>query len=121
MGHMGKQSVPVKPLRRAGLSQFSSLSMAGSTAHKDRSLAVFDRILVPLDGSPSAEVALKVAEQIPGRRIQVFGVEPDCTDLSELCTGARDREAYLETVATALRDQGRRVTTLVALPGKGRA
>ena len=75
---------------------------------------MFDRILVPLDGSQAAEVALEVAAQIPDRRLQLFSVEPDCTDLSELCTGAREREAYLETVATALREQGRTVTTMVA-------
>ena len=75
---------------------------------------MFDRILVPLDGSQAAEVALKVAAQIPDRRLQLFSIEPDRTDLSELCTGAREREAYLERVATALREQGRYVTTLVA-------
>lgn len=75
---------------------------------------MFDRILVPLDGSQAAEVALKVAEQIPDRRIHLVGVEPDCTDLSELCTGAREREVYLETIATTLREQGRYVTTMVA-------
>lgn len=74
-----------------------------------------DRILVPLDGSHAAEVALKIAAQIPGRRIQLIGVEPDCTDLSEMCTGARDRERYLEAAATALREQGHHVTTMVAL------
>jgi nucleotide-binding universal stress UspA family protein len=76
---------------------------------------VFDRIVVPLDGSHAAEVALNVAAQIPGRRLQLFGVEPDCTDLSAFCTGAQDREAYLETVASPLRDQGRSVATMVAL------
>ena len=74
---------------------------------------MIDRILVPLDGSKAAEVALKVVEQIPSRRIQLLGVEPDCTDLSELCTGARDRTAYLEGVATALREQGHHVSTMV--------
>lgn len=75
---------------------------------------MFDRILVPLDGSQAAEVALEVAAQIPDRRLQLFSVEPDCTDLSELCPGARERETSLETVATALREQSRTVTTMVA-------
>lgn len=76
---------------------------------------MLDRILVPLDGSKAAEVALKVAAQIPSRRIQLFSVEPDCTDLSEMCTGGRDREAYLENVAAPLREEGRYVTIMVAL------
>ena len=75
---------------------------------------MINRILVPLDGSKAAEFALKIAEQIPGRRVQLLGVEPDCTDLSDLCTGAREREAYLERVAAALREPGRHVTAVVA-------
>lgn len=75
---------------------------------------MFDRILVPLDGSHAAEVALKVAALLPARSIQLVGVEPDCTDLSDLCTGARARETYLESVATDLRQHGHAVTTMVA-------
>lgn len=70
-------------------------------------------ILVPLDGSKAAEAALRIVAQIPGRPILLLAVEPDCTGLSERCTGAREREAYLDTVATPLREQGRHVTTLV--------
>lgn len=76
---------------------------------------MLDRILVPLDGSSAAEVALNIVKQIPSRRIQLLGVEPDRVDLEASSTAARDREAYLESVANALREQGRYTTTLVAL------
>jgi nucleotide-binding universal stress UspA family protein len=75
---------------------------------------MLDRILVPLDGSRAAAVALKIVEQIPSRNIELLGVEPDSTDLSEMCIGGRDREAYLEVVAAPLRNRGRDVTTMVA-------
>lgn len=74
---------------------------------------MLDRILVPLDGSKAAEAALNVVTQIPSRRVQLLGVEPDCVDLSATCIGGRNREAYLESAATALRDAGRHVTTVV--------
>ena len=76
---------------------------------------MLNRILVPLDGSKAAEVALDIVKQIPSRQIQLLGIEPDHIDLSETCTAAQDREAYLEAVAAGLREQGRYTTTLVAL------
>ena len=55
-----------------------------------------------------------IVKQIPSRRIQLLGVEPDRVDLEASSIAARDREAYLESVANALREQGRYTTTLVA-------
>lgn len=75
---------------------------------------MLDRILVPLDGSRAAEVALNVVKQIPSRRIQLLGVEPDRVNLAASTTATQDREAYLEAVALALRQQGRYTTTMVA-------
>lgn len=76
---------------------------------------MLDRILVPLDGSRAAEVALDIVKQIPSRQIQLLGVEPDRVDLEASSTAAQDREAYLEAIAGALREQGRYTTTLVAI------
>lgn len=76
---------------------------------------MLDRILVPLDGSRAAEVALDIVKQIPSRQIQLLGVEPDHIDLSATSTATQDREAYLESIAVALRGQGRYTTTMVTL------
>jgi nucleotide-binding universal stress UspA family protein len=76
---------------------------------------MLDLILVPLDGSEAAEVAVRVAAQLPAQRILLASVEPDCTDLAEPCPGVQEWETYLASVATALRQQGRDVTTRVAV------
>ena len=74
---------------------------------------MFDRILVPLDGSEAAEAALAVSELIPSRRVRLLAVESDLADLTAICAAERDCQAYLERVAEPLRRQGREVETVV--------
>jgi nucleotide-binding universal stress UspA family protein len=75
---------------------------------------MFERILVPLDGSETAEAALAYVALLPSERVRLLAVESDQADLSAVCTAARNCQAYLEAVATPLREQGRDVDTLVA-------
>ena len=74
---------------------------------------MYERILVPLDGSETAEVALAYVELLPSERVRLLAVECDRADLSAVCTAARDCKAYLEAIAAPLREQGRDVDTLV--------
>jgi nucleotide-binding universal stress UspA family protein len=74
---------------------------------------VYERILVPLDGSETAESALAYVALLPSQEVRLLAVESDQTDLSAVCTAARDCKAYLEAVATSLREHGRDVDTLV--------
>ncbi len=41
---------------------------------------MFERILVPLDGSEAAEAALPIAALIPSRRVSLLDVEADSAD-----------------------------------------
>ena len=75
---------------------------------------MFERILVPLDGSETAEAALAYVALLPSERVRLLAVESDRADLTAVCTAARDCRAYLEAVAAPLREQGRDVDTLVA-------
>jgi nucleotide-binding universal stress UspA family protein len=75
---------------------------------------MFERILVPLDGSETAEAALAYVALLPSERLRLLAVESDRSDLSAVCTAARDCRSYLEAVAAPLREQGRDVDTLVA-------
>ena len=75
---------------------------------------MYERILVPLDGSETAEAALAYVALLPSERVRLLAVECDRADLSAVCTAARDCKAYLEAVAAPLREQGRDVDTLVA-------
>jgi nucleotide-binding universal stress UspA family protein len=75
---------------------------------------MFERILVPLDGSDTAEAALAYVALLPSDRVRLLAVECDRVDLSAVCTAARDCKAYLEALAAPLRDHGRDVDTLVA-------
>jgi len=75
---------------------------------------MFERILVPLDGSETAEASLAYVELLPSERVRLLAVECDQVDLTAVCTAARDCKAYLEAVAAPLREQGRDVDTLVA-------
>jgi nucleotide-binding universal stress UspA family protein len=75
---------------------------------------MFERILVPLDGSDTAEAALAYVALLPSDRARLLAVECDRVDLSAVCTAARDCKAYLEALAAPLRDHGRDVDTLVA-------
>jgi nucleotide-binding universal stress UspA family protein len=72
---------------------------------------MFDCILVPLDGSAAAEAALTVAAMIPSDRVRLLAVESESTELTALCSAARDCRTYLEQVAEPLRRQGRTVET----------
>jgi nucleotide-binding universal stress UspA family protein len=74
---------------------------------------MFDTILVPLDGSASAEAALAVAAQLPSRKLRLLTVRSDLTRLEDVCESAETGEAYLEHVAEPLREQGRQVETTV--------
>ena len=74
---------------------------------------MYERILVPLDGSETAEAALAYVALLPSERVRLLAVESDQADLAAVCTAARDCEAYLEAVAAPLREQGRDVDTVV--------
>jgi nucleotide-binding universal stress UspA family protein len=75
---------------------------------------MFEWILVPLDGSDTAEAALAYVALLPSERVRLLAVESDQVDLTAVCTAAQDCRSYLETVAAPLREQGRDVDTLVA-------
>jgi nucleotide-binding universal stress UspA family protein len=75
---------------------------------------MFERILVPLDGSETAEAALAYVALLPSEQVRLLAVESDRADLTAVCTAARDCKAYLEAVAAPLRERGHDVDTLVA-------
>ena len=84
---------------------------------------MYDQILVPLDGSGTAEAVLAFVELIPSRRVRLLMVEPDArgpilAGVEELAAWRAEREAlglaYLERVGEPLRRQGRDVETVVA-------
>ena len=75
---------------------------------------MYERILVPLDGSEAAEAALAYVALLPSQQVRLLAVESDQADLTAVCTAARDCKAYLEAVAARLREQGRDVDTLMA-------
>jgi nucleotide-binding universal stress UspA family protein len=74
---------------------------------------MFDRILVPLDGSAAAEAALTIAEAIPSQRVRLLAVETEADELGAVCLSNRDCTTYLDRVAATLRLQGREVETTV--------
>jgi nucleotide-binding universal stress UspA family protein len=76
---------------------------------------MFDRILVPLDGSAAAEAALTIAEAIPSKRVRLLAVETEADELGAVCLGDRDCKTYLDRVAAILRLQGREVETTVEI------
>lgn len=81
---------------------------------------MIESILVPADGSPSAEAALTMAARIASGQICLILVKPDTTELAEACHAARDGQAYLEEIAAPLRRQGRAVETGVVFGDPGR-
>jgi nucleotide-binding universal stress UspA family protein len=79
---------------------------------------MIDDILVPLDGSETAEAALAYVELLPSRRVRLLQIEPDSEGplladptKSEAWRATREAEAraYLEQVGERLRQQGRTV------------
>ena len=74
---------------------------------------MYERILVPLDGSETAEAALAYVQVLPSHRVRLLAVESDRADLTAICTAARDCQTYLEAIAEPLREQGRHVETMV--------
>ena len=79
---------------------------------------VYDRMLVPLDGSAAAETALAIAELIPSQRVRLLQVESDTrgpmlVDAHDADAWRAGREAsaraYLDRSADGLRRQGREV------------
>ncbi|HEU5430071.1 MAG TPA: hypothetical protein VFU81_00325, partial [Thermomicrobiales bacterium] len=70
---------------------------------------MYDRIVVPLDGSELAETALPYAELIPSRDVRLLTVEP--AGGGRAAEGERWRDltpaAYLTDVAAPLERQGR--------------
>ena len=77
---------------------------------------MYQRILVPLDGSNLAEQALpyvRVLGRKPGSRVELFGVVPKhCVYDRSIASGSLNRaNDYLKTVALPMREYGLEVTT----------
>jgi nucleotide-binding universal stress UspA family protein len=79
---------------------------------------MYERILIPLDGSETAEAALAYAELLPSRRARLIQVQPNILgpvradpSLWEAWQQARQDDAavYLERAGQSLRRQGRTV------------
>ena len=76
---------------------------------------MYDRIVVPLDGSELAETALPFAELIPSRDVRLFAVEPAAgaqPPAPERWRGTTPAD-YLAAVAAPLERQGRSVECVV--------
>ncbi|HET7092141.1 MAG TPA: universal stress protein, partial [Thermomicrobiales bacterium] len=76
---------------------------------------MYDRILVPLDGSALAETALPFAELIPSRDVRLFVVEPAAAEPNSAAARWQGMPpaAYLAAVAAPLERQGRTVERVV--------
>jgi nucleotide-binding universal stress UspA family protein len=80
---------------------------------------MYDRILVPLDGSEASEAALAFVERLPSQHLRLLRVEPNQTmPISPFMTGIyldwdiptpEQTRAEIESVAQRLRKQGRTV------------
>jgi nucleotide-binding universal stress UspA family protein len=84
---------------------------------------MFERILVPLDGSQAAEIALAFVDLLPSRQVKLLQVVPDTgvplyggTSAGEEWRTAQEAEAiaYLSRVGMPLRRQGREIVTVTA-------
>jgi nucleotide-binding universal stress UspA family protein len=64
---------------------------------------MFDRILVPLDGSAAAEAALTIAEAIPSQRVRLLAVETEADELGAVCLSNRDCTTYLDAAGSTSR------------------
>jgi nucleotide-binding universal stress UspA family protein len=89
-------------------------------------MAVYERILVPLDGTDVAEAAVPFAELIPSRHVRLLQVEPpsvtvrpDPADREQLQRAQEERisraNAYLARQAEGLRRQGRDIELVVEI------
>jgi nucleotide-binding universal stress UspA family protein len=82
---------------------------------------MYDRILVPLDGSEAAAAALAYAELLLSRHVRLLAIEHERVDLTAMCREARSCETYLERVAEPLRQRGRDVETFVVYGSRSSA
>jgi nucleotide-binding universal stress UspA family protein len=75
---------------------------------------MYERILVPLDGSPESEVVLAFAKLLPAELIYLLFVQHDAPQGREFRNRPvfRDADAYLERIGNALRTGGREVELL---------
>lgn len=83
---------------------------------------MYDRILVPLDGSSLAEAALDVARLIPGRLAYLLRVEAEAPQVDHYISPSghethrrtvfREGDEYLQRVASTLRTEDRDVEVL---------
>ena len=76
---------------------------------------MYDRILIPLDGSESGEASLPYADLIPSRLVYLLCVEAAATGGAGRMrpVPAQPARAYLERIAARFRRQGREVETIV--------
>jgi nucleotide-binding universal stress UspA family protein len=94
--------------------------------HIKEGLAMYEKILVPLDGSALAERAIRHAQEIArGTRSEILlmqavnfplPVVPEAVlipDAKWLAEGKKEASAYLEGIAAPLREAGMRVRTLL--------
>lgn len=81
---------------------------------------MYESVLVPIDGSQSAEAALAVAARVPTNLLRLVMVQPDSASLDTVCRSARDGRAYLEGLAAPLRRLGRTIETCVLFGDPGR-
>ena len=77
---------------------------------------MFDRLLLPLDGSTAAEAAIPYAELIPSERVRLVRIEPERDPIAPAAGPDAEPEAYLRAAGAAFERQGRLVETVVA-PG----
>jgi nucleotide-binding universal stress UspA family protein len=75
---------------------------------------MFDRILVPLDGSTQSEAAIPFVEQFPSKRVLLLFVEPPETRESDsLRLSPHAAAVYLERHARTFRQRGREAESTV--------
>src|SRR5262245_21649051 len=75
---------------------------------------MFDRILVPLDGSTRSEAAIPFVEQLPSKRVLLLFVEPPETRAEgTLRLSPHAAAVYLERQAQQFRQRGREAESVV--------
>lgn len=75
---------------------------------------MYERILVPLDGSPQSEAVLAYIKLLPGKLIYLLFVQHDAPRAHRSRKGPvfRHGDAYLERIGSALRSENREVELL---------